>query len=201
MTVRTYVITHDYGFAPNPFGGVLSLACCKPQIRRTARIGDWVLGTLPTSKGANLLSFAAKVGEALDFTTYYERYPLKRSGTGDAHYGDAIYFRGPDGAFRWQKNIFHPETELGHDTSVDRVLVCPTFWYFGDRAVSLPDELYDQFVKRGPGHRNSDSQQALDALESFLSGYPQGLLGAPRPIVKKRVRVAASPGAPTSAPF
>jgi hypothetical protein len=35
----TYVITHDGGFAPNPFHGVLTLNCCKPDIRRTAQEG------------------------------------------------------------------------------------------------------------------------------------------------------------------
>nr|WP_269667332.1 hypothetical protein [Polaromonas naphthalenivorans] len=28
-------MTHDSGFAPNPFHGTLTLATCKPGIRRT----------------------------------------------------------------------------------------------------------------------------------------------------------------------
>lgn len=38
----TYRETYDTGFAPNPFQGVLTLANCKPAIRRTAEVGDWV---------------------------------------------------------------------------------------------------------------------------------------------------------------
>jgi hypothetical protein len=38
----TYVIAEDWGFAPNPFFGVLTLNCCKPQIRQQAEVGDWV---------------------------------------------------------------------------------------------------------------------------------------------------------------
>ena len=30
----SYIITRDYGFAPNPFGGVCTLATCKPKIRK-----------------------------------------------------------------------------------------------------------------------------------------------------------------------
>ena len=37
-TVRlySYVFDHDYGFAPNPFHGVCTLATCKPSIREHA---------------------------------------------------------------------------------------------------------------------------------------------------------------------
>ena len=36
MEIFSYVITHDSGFAPNPFGGFLTLATCKPKIRKSA---------------------------------------------------------------------------------------------------------------------------------------------------------------------
>ena len=31
--VFSYVVVHDTGFSPNPFHGLLTLACCKPLIR------------------------------------------------------------------------------------------------------------------------------------------------------------------------
>ena len=40
MRVFSYIVTHDTGYAPNPFHGFLTLACCKPLIRRTAEVGD-----------------------------------------------------------------------------------------------------------------------------------------------------------------
>lgn len=39
-----YAITRDFGFAPNPFHGVCTLATCKPRIRASANIDDWILG-------------------------------------------------------------------------------------------------------------------------------------------------------------
>ena len=39
MYLYSYVITRDYGFAPNPFWNICSLATCKPQIRERALIG------------------------------------------------------------------------------------------------------------------------------------------------------------------
>lgn len=44
MYLYSYVITRDYGFAPNPFWNICSLATCKPQIRERALKGDWVAG-------------------------------------------------------------------------------------------------------------------------------------------------------------
>jgi hypothetical protein len=42
--VYVYVVDRDFGFAPNPFYGVLTLATCKPRIRSVASMGDWVIG-------------------------------------------------------------------------------------------------------------------------------------------------------------
>lgn len=44
MKLYTYIVASDTGFAPHPFDNYLSLACCKPVIRRTARIKDWIIG-------------------------------------------------------------------------------------------------------------------------------------------------------------
>ena len=38
-----YVVDRDFGFAPNPFHGVCTLATCKPKIRKFAKVGDWII--------------------------------------------------------------------------------------------------------------------------------------------------------------
>ena len=43
MELYSYVIKHDSGFAANPFCGYCTLADCKPAIRRTAKVGDWIV--------------------------------------------------------------------------------------------------------------------------------------------------------------
>ena len=45
MKLYSYCIPVDDGAAPNPYWGVCTLTICKPAIRRTASIGDWVIGT------------------------------------------------------------------------------------------------------------------------------------------------------------
>ena len=50
MRVFSYVVMHDSGFAPNPFHGHCTLACCKPKIRSQAKAGDIVIGLTTRSE-------------------------------------------------------------------------------------------------------------------------------------------------------
>src|SRR5256885_3849592 len=99
MRLFSYVIPRDYGFAPNPFYGICSLATCKPQIRDTAEVGDWILGTGSKRKGRDgYVIYAMKVEEILTFEKYWSdpRYREKRpilNGSLKQRYGDNIYHR------------------------------------------------------------------------------------------------------------
>lgn len=70
MNCFRYKIEHDFGFAPNPFHGTLSLATCKGDIRKNKnlQLGDWIVGLGSKSMG-NLhhIVFAMKVEEKLTF--------------------------------------------------------------------------------------------------------------------------------------
>ena len=101
--VFSYVIAHDLGFAPNPFGAFLTLACCKPLIRRTAAPGDWVVGLTPWSER---IAYAMRVTERLDFAEYWldPRFRGKRLDMGSPdrrrRSGDNIYRPLAEGGFR-----------------------------------------------------------------------------------------------------
>ncbi len=42
-----YVLAHDNGTAPCPQNGLLTLATCKPAIRKTASAGDLIAAFAP----------------------------------------------------------------------------------------------------------------------------------------------------------
>ena len=92
MKLFSYIVTHDAGFAPNPFWGYCTLACCKPKIRKTAQKGDWIVGLSPKAKG-NKIIYAMQVEEILPFEKYFhdkrfaDKIP-KNYGTGKA--GESI---------------------------------------------------------------------------------------------------------------
>ena len=79
----SYVLRSDTGFAHNVTEGYCTLACCKPKIRSTADVGDWVMGTLPTHLGKNRLAYVMRINETLPFNDYFEdkRFQNQRSQT------------------------------------------------------------------------------------------------------------------------
>ena len=73
MTVFAYIIEHDLGFAPNPFHGACTLACCKPTIRKVAKEGDYILGlgaVKPKLRGH--LCYWMRVDEVVSFDEYWD---------------------------------------------------------------------------------------------------------------------------------
>lgn len=42
--IVVYPLSYDTGVAPNPYGGVLSFACCLPHMRKTMELGDILIG-------------------------------------------------------------------------------------------------------------------------------------------------------------
>lgn len=84
-----YKMTHDTGFAPNPYYGVLTLATCKPTIRRCAKKDYWISGwTSVTVQGKDgmhrefrdkqKLIYLAKVSEVLKIENYWFQYKKKQ---------------------------------------------------------------------------------------------------------------------------
>jgi hypothetical protein len=74
MALYSYVLRFDTGDAPNPYGGVCTLTVCKPAIRRTAQVGDWIIGTgsrhSPVGDIAGYLVYAMKVSHKLSLADY-----------------------------------------------------------------------------------------------------------------------------------
>lgn len=101
----SYVVTHDTGFSPNPFSGYCTLACCKPAIRRSAQVGDWVVGLTPKASGNRVVYFM-RIDEVKDsFADYWidRRFARKRpryDRTIAMKCGDNIYEPKSDGTYR-----------------------------------------------------------------------------------------------------
>lgn len=190
MTIFSYKIPRDYGFAPNPFYGFCSLATCKPNIRKNAVIGDWVLGFGATGNGAAVagkLIFAMKVEKKITFNEYYygEEYQCKKpvlNGSLKQNYGDNIYhFKNGN----WIQSDSHHSLKDGvvnlanllKDTSADAVLISTKYWYFGKEAKEVPDELKMAVPHcRNYCKPNIDEKILLDWLESFNE---HGFIGEP----------------------
>ncbi|MGN7726471.1 hypothetical protein ACTJIL_11750 [Luteimonas sp. 22616] len=156
MRLYSYVVRYDSGFAPNPFYGWCTLATCKPIIRRTAQVGDWIVGTgsgeRRVQRGGYLV-YAMCVTEVMTFRQYDAdpRFQAKkpfRRGSRKQSCGDNIYYRDVADRCWLQRDSFHtaPDGSLKadhvtRDTGVDRILVSDQFVYFGGEGPRIPARL------------------------------------------------------------
>ncbi|MEN8504974.1 hypothetical protein ACOCG7_08955 [Paraburkholderia sp. DD10] len=197
--VHSYVVRYDSGFAPNPFYGYCTLATCKPSIRRSASVGDWVVGSgsndRSVRRGGHLV-YAMRVTDTLTFDEYGadSRFGPKkpfRHGSRKQSCGDNIYFRdGPQAPWE-QRDSFHslPDGSLNpdhvcRDTGVNRVLVSDDFIYFGGEGPAFPEDLKDQqgrlLCKSGIGLTTFDDPLLVAGLEQWIRSLgATGYQGAP----------------------
>ena len=104
MKCYSYKMDHDFGFAPNPFWGVMTLATCKGSIRSSSNleIGDWVIATggRVLNKYIGHLIFAMKVEKIITFDEYWNNpdFQCKKpvfNGSVMQMYGDNVYHTNP----------------------------------------------------------------------------------------------------------
>src|SRR4051812_17344850 len=108
MGYFSYKVEHDYGLAPNPFGGYCTLAVCKPIIRnnKNLAIKDWIIGTGSMKlKRIHQLIYAMQVEEIITFNQYWAdpRFQYKKpiiNGSLVQMYGDNFYHQDPN-TKRW----------------------------------------------------------------------------------------------------
>jgi hypothetical protein len=194
--VYIYVVRYDFGFAPNPFGGVCTLACCMPVIRRTASEGDWLIGMGGKElKATGRCIYAMRVTGHMTFNQYWKsdqftgKRPV-RNGSRKKLVGDNVYRTDPKTGEWLQENCVHsqPSGEQDqpntlHDTGTDRVLISEEFYYFGAKAPEVPTKLLDQIGYRNRrGHRvyqKEDCQKLLDWVKAAAGREANRVLGDP----------------------
>lgn len=194
MSVYSYVIARDYGFAPNPFYGYCTLATCKRVIRRVAHVGDWVVGTGSARyKRTGQLIFAMRVAELLPFDRYWgdPRFALKRpdlTGSRMRAYGDNIYHHDARGS--WIQEDSHHSLPGGQvnplnledDTATDQVLISNEFWYFGANAPLIPKRFRrdgSANICAGRGHKVNFSQRMVEGFLEWVQEHEAGCVGRP----------------------
>lgn len=191
MKLFSYVVARDYGFAPNPFGGFCTLATCKPDIRSSAQVGDWIVGTgSATIQRQGYLIYAMKVQETCTFDEYWNdpRFQDKKpdlTASSMLAYGDNIYHHV---ANVWAQVDSHHTLHDGsqnllnveRDTKADRVLIATEYSYFGDEAIEIPEKLrnfcgYD-LCKTGPGYRCDAPDNMIHEFISWTMTLGKGQL-------------------------
>ncbi|MBU2806904.1 hypothetical protein HF285_01040 [Acidithiobacillus ferrooxidans F221] len=200
MKVCAYGLTVNNGLAPNPFFDICTLAICTPNhMRARLSSGDYIIGTASDQISkrhgwdTRRVVYVMMVDKVMDLDIYYHEHPEKRgnsSGSEIDKVGDAIYRNDDNGV------LYHvPESEehlgLEHqDIRGNRVFLGRTFWHFGSKSPTLPDENWAHTIPhsfRGiryiydtetPQNRTwSDAEH--DKFLAWLKNFEKGLIGMP----------------------
>ena len=196
----SYKMTHDNGFAPNPFHGILTLANCKPFMRKSKKIGDWIAGF--TSKklnkdepGKERLIYLMKVTEIETYYDYWtkSRYKSKipkssSSGVIDKA-GDNIYMplkNNPKYSkdYKQMDKRNHNEVDKDHDLKGENVLISNCFYYFGGSPLKIEDGIRPK-VPKGPTSYGVRTYEAEKFIEFIQNNYQEGITNMPHNWPKK----------------
>lgn len=193
MLMFAYKLDHDFGLAPNPFWGVMTLAVCKGQIRnnKNLKIGDWIVGSGSKQlKMLNHLIYAMRVDEKITFDAYWEdpRFEIKRpemKGSLAQIYGDNFYHTVDDKVIQetsahnfdnGQPNPIHAQ----RDANGKYVLISNHFYYFGDKAPEIPQELRGVCCNaRGYHYRDISDELKATFIKWLEDNYDLGIHGEP----------------------
>ena len=182
MRLFAYKMTHDTGFAPNPFWGYLTLATCKPKIREHKRPGDWIAGFTSTALcgdwvGDERLVFLMQVEEKVALADYFRdrrfesRIPRDRPATNVYRCGDNIYRPLVPNArdareFEQLPNCHHGPEEKDHDLNGLHALITRRFAYFGVEALPVPRHVRP-YVPAGQSAHGTETRDPT-RVESFI---------------------------------
>lgn len=195
-----YRMTHDTGFAPNPFHGWCTLATCTPNHMRAAQIGP---GTIivgvegnklrdkrrckngPESTTKRCIVYYMVVGERqLSFDEYFSdpRFGAKKvdaAGSPIERVGDNVYYwddsiGGLDSLPDHEHFDYRGNEVMEQDKKGNRVFVGNTFYYFGDRGIPLPDNM-DKYLPQGQGIKYCD--HPIPEFDGYVESAANGVIG------------------------
>lgn len=186
MKLYSYVVKIDHGLAPNPFWGYCTVAVCTPNhMGAKAQPGDWIIGTSPNSQG-NRLVYAMQVSETLSFENYYAdvRFEKKKpvvNGSWREKCGDNMYYKDQQGKWIQHRTIHHRSPEIiKKDLKHPVVFVAEDFYYFGDKAITIPVEFQELIWRRQDCKSNHDSKVVDNFLDWLKANSTTGVLGNPK---------------------
>jgi hypothetical protein len=166
------------------------LTVCKPKIRKTAKVGDWILGFGSSSvevKGKGNMSYsrklvyAMKVSQVFTLKEYNDfclinlpnKIPIWKTDDWRKRLGDCVYYY-ENGKIIQRKSVRN-EKKLPIDEGGINALLSGHFYYFGNKAVDVPSSL-NNLVKTGIGHKIANDAKMIAEFESWISTFKKNKL-------------------------
>jgi hypothetical protein len=178
MKLYSYCIPTDDGAAPNPFWDICTLTICKPVIRRTANVGDWIVGVgsknVQGKDYSGRMVYAMKITEVMSLAEYdefcREVLPKKIPDIDSRSYrrkvGDCQYDYS-NGTRAIQREGVHLPKNRAKDLRGKNALLSNHFYYFGNNAKKLPAK-FSVLVRQGQGHQKDKNDEIKDEFVKWL---------------------------------
>ena len=156
----SYILACDNGGAPCVERGCLTIAICKPVIRRNAKVGDIIVGISGYKLGKKKkIIFMAVITKLVTMKQY-----------GNYRRSDSIY----TSKLKMRPNSFHNCTNREKDISGKNVIISKNFIYFGKKHISIPKNL--QEIIPGRGHQSTKNKPFRKTLlKLFASQKKKGV--------------------------
>lgn len=178
MNLYSYCLRFDDGAAPNPFWDICSLAICKPVIRRTAKVGDWVVGlgsaNSPIGNISDSVVYMMRITNIRNLRDYdilcQSKYPGKIPDWNNTDFrrrvGDCIYDYSQGSPPKLRPSV-HTERNRKTDMGGVSALISSHFYYFGDHPVQLPDNL-KSLIRKQQGHKVKANQPYVEPFIQWV---------------------------------
>ncbi len=174
----SYKMTHDTGFAPNPFKGFLTLANCKPKIRKYRQPKEWVAGFTSVglngdSVGREKLVYLMEITNKVDYYEYWTNpnYECKKPKSGyvtiENKAGDNIYRPNANAPLHFEQieeTKHHKEESLQkRDLGGEYTFISNHFFYFGSSPIDISKCVQKPHIPEGicPHGLITDNAQAF----------------------------------------
>ena len=177
--IYSYILREDWGGAPCIENGLLSLAICKPAIRRTAKKGDWITmfaGAKIAGKGVrDRLYCMFEVSDVITMQEYGENHTNRM---------DCIF----DQNLEYINKIgIHGDKYLQErDLRGKNVLLSTNFIFFGKMDNNTTtgieiDKNFKDMIPYGKGHQNQKNKKFREELPKYFENlskkYGKGKIG------------------------
>jgi hypothetical protein len=157
----SYILACDNGGAPCVERGCLTIAICKPVIRRNSNVGDIIVGISSYKLGKKKkIIFIAVITKLVTMKQY-----------GNYHRSDSIY----TSKLKMRPNSFHNCTNYKSDISGKNVIMSRDFIYFGKKNINVPKNL--QGIIPGRGHQSTKNKPFKYTLMKLLTSQKKKGVG------------------------
>jgi len=157
----SYLQTIDNGGAPCVSNELLSLAICKPKIRKRAKVGDLIVSFAAKAMKLNCekpqMIWMAKVTQVVTMKEYYNLYSERR---------DCIY----DDNLNLLNNPFHYCSNIETDLGGENVLLSDDFVYFGVNHIDI-DEIFLEIVPKVQGHLSKKNLKYEELFKKYFENF------------------------------